>query len=78
MNANKIKGDTMKNLVWSALFGLALIAFTGCTTGNNTEAGAKCSSSKCASAKKCSAGTKCSADKAKDMATKCSAGKCAK
>ena len=53
----------MKNLLFSSLLGLALIAFTGCTKGNNTDAGAKCSSaSKCSgdkNSKKCSTGIKC-------------------
>jgi len=64
----------MKNLIFTALIGLALIAVIGCTTGNDAEAGTKCSSSK-----KCSASGKCSGSKAKAMAKKCaSSGKCGK
>ena len=64
----------MKNLIFTALVGLAMIAVTGCTTGNDAEAGAKCSSSK-----KCAASGKCSGDKAKAKSKKCaSSGKCGK
>ena len=63
MLKTKIFGEIMKNLLFSSLLGLALIAFTGCTKGNNTDAGAKCSSaSKCSgdkNSKKCSTGIKC-------------------
>lgn len=75
----------MKKLIFSSLVGLALIAFTGCTTGNDAAAGAKCSASgKCAGdkkvAQKCAAG-KCAAGKCKGApkAKKCaSSGKCGK
>ena len=64
----------MKNLIFIASIGLALMAVTGCTTGNDAKAGTKCSSSK-----KCSASGKCSGSKAKTMAKKCAAsGKCGK
>jgi len=66
----------MKNLVFTALVGLAMVAFTGCTTGGDAEAGAKCSANgKCASSKKCAANGKCAAKK---VAKKCAAGKCGK
>ena len=45
----------MKKLIFSSLVGLALVAFTGCTTGNDAKA-AKCQSGKCDGAKKCAAG----------------------
>ncbi len=71
----------MKKLIFSSLVGLALVAFTGCTTGNDTSA-AKCQSSKCDGAKKCQASGKCGDAKkvAKKCNTtkKCSAGKCGK
>ncbi len=38
-----------KKLIFSSLVGLALIAFTGCTTGGDADAEAKCSSGKCGS-----------------------------
>lgn len=67
----------MKNLMFTALVGLAMIGFTGCTTGSNAETAkcqaGKCQAGKCQGAKKCSTSTKCSADKAK-----CSTGKCGK
>ncbi|CAA6813963.1 MAG: Unknown protein [uncultured Sulfurovum sp.] len=73
----------MKKLIFSALLGLGMIAFTGCTTGNDAEAGAKCSTSKkcaaskCATTKKCAA-SKCAAKKLEDATKKCAAsGKCA-
>jgi len=73
----KIKGDVMKNLLFTALVGLAMVTFTGCTTGSDAEAGAKCSTSK-----KCAASGKCSTNKAvpaKCAASgKCSTGKCGK
>ena len=56
----------MKKLIFSSLVGLALVAFTGCTTGNDASAG------KCDGAKKCQASGKC------DVSKKCSAGKCGK
>ena len=63
----------MKKLIFSSLLGLALVAFTGCTSGNDADAGAKCSgSSKCDGAKKCDGAAKCDADK---TAKKCDAGK---
>ena len=63
----------MKKLIFSSLVGLALVAFTGCTSSSDAEAGAKCSASG-----KCASSTKCSADKVKDtVAKKCAAGKCA-
>ncbi len=70
----------MKNLVFTALVGLAMITFTGCTTGSEAEAATKCSASgKCAAKKvesKCAASGKCGAEKA---ASKCAAsGKCGK
>ena len=73
----KIKtGEKMKKLVFTALVGLAMVAFTGCTTGNDAEAGAKCKM-----AKKCQVGAKCASSgkcMAKKVAAKCSAsGKCA-
>jgi hypothetical protein len=53
----------MKNIIFSSIVGFALIAFTGCTTGNDVET-AKCQASgKCANAKKmtkkCASGAKC-------------------
>ena len=67
----------MKKLIFSSLVGLALVAFTGCTTGNDASA-SKCQAGKCDGAKKCEASGKCAGDKAKE-ATKCSAsGKCGK
>ena len=61
----------MKKLIFSALLGLAMVAFTGCTSGNDAETEAKCSaSSKCDGAKKCDASK---------TAKKCdSSGKCGK
>jgi len=63
----------MKNLLFGALVGTALIAFTGCTNGDDAQMGAKCQSGKCQSGK-------CQADKAKAKAAKCggkkSASKC--
>ncbi|NOR56563.1 MAG: hypothetical protein GQ531_10175 [Sulfurovum sp.] len=62
----------MKNLIFSSLVGLALVAFTGCANGNDAEA-AKCQSGKCEGAKKCAG------DKKSDAAKKCDAsGKCGK
>ena len=67
----------MKKLIFSSLVGLALVAFTGCTNGSDTEV-SKCQSGKCDGAKKCQASGKCGGDKAKE-ATKCSASeKCGK
>ena len=64
----------MKKLIFSSLVGLALVAFTGCTTGNDASA-SKCQSGKCDGAKKCQASGKC--DGAKKVAKKCAAsGKC--
>jgi hypothetical protein len=71
----------MKKLIFTALVGLAMVGFTGCTTGGDADAGAKCSASgKCASSKtkKCAASGKCAGDKVKKaVAKKCAAGKCA-
>jgi len=69
----------MKKLIFASILGLALIAFTGCTTSDDADMGAKCSANgKCASAKKvakkCAASGKC--DGAKKVAKKCAAGKC--
>ena len=68
----------MKDLLFTALVGFAMVSVTGCTTGS--DAGAKCSASgKCASAKKCSASGKCAGDKVKKaVAKKCASGKCGK
>lgn len=71
----------MKKLIFSSLVGLALVAFTGCTTGH--DAAPKCQSGKCDSAKKCSTKKcdttkKCATTKC-DGAKKCAAsGKCGK
>ncbi len=69
----------MKKLIFSSLVGLALIAFTGCTTGSDAgmkcQAG-KCQSGKCKGAKKCATSSKCG--NAKKVAKKCAAGKCGK
>ena len=65
----------MKKLIFSSLVGLALVAFTGCTTGNDADAASKCQSGKCNGdkTKKCQSSTKCSTNKAQ----KCqSDGKC--
>jgi len=70
----------MKKLIFSSLVGLALIAFTGCTTGSDAEAGAKCASSgKCASGK-CGDAKKAAKEVAKKCASsgKCASGKCGK
>ncbi len=58
----------MKKLIFSALVGLGLVAFTGCATkSSDAEATAKCDSAK---------KVQCAADK---TPTKCSAsGKCGK
>lgn len=65
----------MKKLIFTSLVGLALVAFTGCTTGNDAEA-SKCQSGKCDGAKKCDGAAKCDAKKA---TSKCQAsGKCGK
>lgn len=66
----------MKKLIFTALVGLAMVAFTGCTTADDAKVGAKCAASgKCVSSKKCAAGGKCTGNKAK--AAKCAAsGKC--
>ena len=66
----------MKNIIFSSIVGFALIAFTGCTTGNDVET-AKCQSGKCQSTKKCQASGKCA--NAKKMTKKCASGaKCGK
>jgi len=67
----------MKKLIFSSLVGLALVAFTGCTTGSDTEPASKCQSGKCsgdkAKSKKCQSSGKCATNKAQ----KCqSDGKC--
>ncbi len=71
----------MKKLIFASILGLALIAFTGCTTSENANMNTKCSASgKCANAKKvtkkCAASGKC--DSAKKVAKKCDTGKCGK
>ena len=53
----------MKKLIFSSLVGLALVAFTGCTNGNDAQA-EKCQSGKCDGAKKCDGAVKCDAGKA--------------
>ena len=73
----------MKNLLFTALVGFAMVAVTGCTTGSNANAGStgsKCAASgKCDGAKKCAASGKCGESKAKKaVAKKCSSGKCGK
>jgi len=66
----------MKKLIFTTLVGLAMIGFTGCTTGDDAAADAKCSAGdKCASSKKCASSGKCDAKK---VAKKCAAGKCGK
>ena len=71
----------MKKLIFASILGLALVAFTGCTTGNDANAGMKCQAGKCQTgkckgAKKCAASGKC--DSAKKVAKKCAASKCGK
>ena len=77
-NQQEIK---MKNLVFTALMGLAMVGFTGCTNSSDAEV-AKCQSGKCQSAKKCDGSKKCEASgKCGDAkkAKKCAAsGKCGK
>ena len=66
----------MKKLIFTTLVGLSMIAFTGCTTGNDAS-----TNTKCAASGKCSASGKCAAKKvAKKCAAsgKCSSGKCGK
>ena len=59
----------MKNLVFTALVGLAMVGFTGCTNGNDAAA-SKCHAGKCDGSKKCDANK---------ASTKCQAsGKCGK
>ncbi len=60
----------MKNLIFSSLVGLALLAFTGCTKGNDAEA-TKCQSGKCEGAKKCAGDKKSDAAKKCDSSAKC-------
>jgi len=70
----------MKKLLFTALVGLAMLGFTGCTTGSDAAAATKCSKSKkCASSGKC-AGDKVKKAVAKKCATngKCASGKCGK
>lgn len=57
----------MKKLIFSSLVGLALVAFTGCSHGNDAEV-SKCQSGKCDGAKKCDGASKCDGNK---VATKC-------
>ncbi len=60
----------MKNIIFSSIVGFALIAFTGCTTGNDVKT-AKCQSGKCQASGKCA--------NAKKMTKKCASGaKCGK
>ena len=70
----------MKKLIFSSIIGLALIAFTGCTNGNDADTVAKCQSGKCQSSK-CqndkAKSSKCSGDK-KSTAKCSSSGKCGK
>ena len=61
----------MKKLIFSSLVGLALIGFTGCTTGDDAKAGMKCQAGKC-QAGKC----KGAPLTAKKVAKKCGDGKC--
>jgi hypothetical protein len=64
----------MKKLIFTSILGLALVAFTGCTTSDNANVGEKCSASgKCDSAKKVAkkVAKKCTS-------SKCSSGKCGK
>ena len=61
----------MKNILFASLLGLGMIAFTGCTGGDDANV-AKCQSGKCDSAKK--ADKKCGGGKcgdAKKTAKKC-------
>ena len=55
-----------KKLIFSSLVGLALIGFTGCTTGDDANAGMKCQAGKCKGAPLT----------AKKVAKKCGDGKC--
>jgi len=65
----------MKNLVFTALVGLAMVGFNGCTNSSDAEV-TKCQSGKCDGSKKCQASDKCGdAKKAKKCA---SSGKCGK
>jgi len=66
----------MKNLVFTALVGLAMVGFTGCTNSSDAEV-AKCQGAKkCDGSKKCKASGKCGDSK---KAKKCaSSGKCGK
>ncbi len=45
----------MKKLIFSALLGLALVAFVGCTTGSDAETTVK-AETKCSASGKCSSG----------------------
>ena len=69
----------MKKIIFTALVSLAIVGFTGCTTGEDADVATKCSASgKCATSKKCVTNGKCTGNKAKDVAKKCSSsGKCA-
>ena len=69
----------MKKLIFTALVGLSMIAFTGCTTGN--DASANTNNAKCSASGKCSTSGKCSSkkiDKKCSSSGKCSSGKCGK
>ena len=68
----------MKKLIFTALVGLSMVAFTGCTTGNDAKAN---TSAKCSASGKCSTSGKCSAKKVAKKCSasgKCSSGKCGK
>ena len=65
----------MKNLIFTALVGLAMVGFTGCTNGTDAKV-TKCQANKCDSSKKCKASGKCGDAK---KSKKCAAsGKCGK
>jgi len=67
----------MKKLIFSSLVGLALIAFTGCTTGDEADAGMKCQAGKCQTGKcKGAPDTVKKCGDAKKVVAKCSGGKC--
>lgn len=56
----------MKKLIFTALVGLAMVGFTGCTNGSDAEVASKCQSGKCNGdkTKKCQSTDKCSTSKA--------------
>ncbi len=66
----------MKNLIFTALVGLAMVGFTGCT--NSADATPKCQTGKCDSgkkdAKKCGNTKKCDGSKKCSAAGKCGSG----